>query len=81
MNEDWTKELDELLDYFSSITLPKPPFRLNEFTVIYDIRKFLNAHFTTLKKHNGVPSYRSCLLRLRELKQQIENAQSQKLPL
>jgi len=56
------KTLEELLDFFQSVSIPKEPIRLNKFTVITDYKLFLYTTFAELKEHPGnktfLPSYK-----------------------
>ncbi len=77
MNEDWSEQIQELYKFFKTATLPQTPYKFNDYMVIHDMKKFLNAHFMSLKHHNGVLAYKPCLLRLYKLKKQIENENRQ----
>jgi len=49
--------LKELEEYFNDVKLPKGPIRINSFTIISNIRVFLNFTFKLLKKNKGNAKY------------------------
>lgn len=67
----WHKEIAELESYFSIITLPTQPVKLNSCGTITDCSKFMESHFETLKANNGKRTFLPYLNRLQELKQII----------
>jgi len=68
-NEDWSNDITELENYFSKITLPIEPVKLNQCSVITNISLFIESHFATVKRNNGNRTYLPYLQRLQELKQ------------
>ncbi len=79
MSENWTKEIKELSEYFNTAKLPNTPFRLNKYMTIYDMNKFITAHINTLKRFNGILTYKPCLKRLYALKKAISDKRGQLL--
>jgi hypothetical protein len=67
-HENWIPLINELETFFSGITLPAHPVKLNHYTTIIDVSKFLQSHFELVKFNNGNPAFRPCLNRLQELK-------------
>ena len=67
--EDYSNEILELERFFSGITPPPVPIRLNVCTVITDYKLFIESHFITAKQYNRKRYYSPCLHRLKELKQ------------
>lgn len=72
LHELW--DLTPLESFFSSIQLPHSPIRLNKYTVIHDLPKFISAHFAILHKYNGNPTFLPYLYRITELKQLMGNS-------
>jgi hypothetical protein len=70
--ENWSNEIAELENYFSSIKLPTQPVKLNKCSTITDINVFIENHFATVKANNGKRSFSPYLNRLQELKQVFE---------
>jgi hypothetical protein len=79
MKEDWTKQIKELSEYFNTAKLPGTPFKFNEYMTIYDMSKFITAHMDTLKRFNGIRTYKPCLKRLYALKKAISDKGGQLL--
>lgn len=67
--ENWEQEITELKTYFSSITLPTQPVRLNRCSEIQNVSLFIKSHFATLQGSNRKPAFLPYLDRLQELKQ------------
>jgi len=68
-SESWEQDITELENYFSKITLPIEPVKLNQCSVITNISLFIESHFATVKRNNGNRTYLPYLQRLQELKQ------------
>jgi hypothetical protein len=64
----WDLEISKLEKYFSSITIPDKPIRLNSFSIITDVSKYIESHFEIAKANNGKQRFLPYLNRLRELK-------------
>ena len=71
--ENWDQAIAELERYFSTATLPTVPVKLNGWTTITDISKFIDGHFATVKAQNGKRTFFPYLERLQELKQILSN--------
>lgn len=65
----WRHEVTELEKYFSLITIPAVPFKLNSCSTIENFPLFIETHFETLKNQDGNKIFLPFLNRLRELKQ------------
>jgi hypothetical protein len=76
--ESWEPEISELELYFTKIQLPKEPVKLNSYSTIANVSKFLDTHFRTLKANNGKRRFLPYLNRLQELKQNL-HGQERKL--
>lgn len=70
--ESWFKDITTLETYFSGITLPTQPVKLNRYTTITNCSLFIETHFATLKANNGKRSFLTYLNRLQELKQALK---------
>lgn len=57
----------EIERFFSSVTLPTIPMRLNDWTVIHDLSLFVSSHLGIVKANNGNARYSPYLDRLNEL--------------
>jgi hypothetical protein len=69
----WDEKIYELKKYFSEITLPAQPIRLNQCSTITDIPKFIENHFSVVKGNNGKRSFKPYLERLNQLKSILQN--------
>lgn len=45
------ERFNSVMAYFKSIELPTSPIRMNECSVITDVRTFLNMHYKTVKNY------------------------------
>lgn len=68
-SQNWDNEIKELENYFSEITLPTQPIKLNNCSTILDCSYFIKNHLTTVKANNGNKVYQPYLNRLQELKE------------
>ena len=69
--EVWELEIAELENYFTAITLPTQPLKLNHCSTITDVPKFIESHFATVKSNNGNRTFLPHLNRLQELQKQL----------
>ena len=67
----WSNEIAELESFFKSVILPDNPIRLNQCSMIVDVRLFLATHLSIVKAQNGNLRYLTYLNRLREFKNQL----------
>jgi len=67
--ESWERDITELENYFTGITLPTQPINLNQYSTIRNCSQLLESHFTTVKGNNGNKTFLPYLNRLKELKQ------------
>lgn len=67
--QNWSNDIAELENYFSSIELPTQPVKLNRCSTITDCSLFIESHFATVKGNNGNRTFLPYLNRLQELKQ------------
>lgn len=65
----WSHEVNELEKYFSLISLPDQPLKLNTCSTIANVPLFIETHFATLKKYDGNKNFLPFLNRLQDLKQ------------
>lgn len=69
----WDHYIAELESFFSSVTVPLLPLKLNQCTKIVDFSKCVESHFATVKAHNGNKGYLPYLERLREIRDYLTN--------
>jgi len=69
--ENWEQDITELETYFTGITLPTQPVKLNPYSTITNVSLFIESHFATVKFNNGNRTYLPYLNRLHELKQYL----------
>jgi len=67
--EIWDQDITELENYFTGITLPTQPIRLNQCSTVTNVQLFIDSHFATAKAHTGKETFLPYLNRLQELKQ------------
>lgn len=70
--EDWTKEIEKLDEFYSSIALPSHPIQLNSYTRITNIKGFITANLEVARAQNGNPTYRPYLNRVIELMKYLQ---------
>jgi hypothetical protein len=69
----WLNDLIELIEYFERITPPLTPMKINDYTIITDLAKFINSHIHTAWSYDGNTITLNCLKRLNDVKSYIEN--------
>jgi hypothetical protein len=70
--ERWN--IEELEEFFKSAKLPEAPVFLPGTTMkVVDIKKFLDSHINSVKKHNGNKTFRPDFERLLLFKKYIQN--------
>lgn len=67
--ESWEQDITELENYFTGITLPTQPVKLNKCSTIINCSLFIESHFAAVKANNGKRTFLPYLNRLQELKQ------------
>jgi hypothetical protein len=67
--ESWEQDITKLENYFTNITLPTQPVKLNRCSTITNCSLFIESHFATVKANNGKRTFLPYLNRLQELKQ------------
>lgn len=70
-NEIW--QVDELETFFAGVQLPREPIRVNRWTLITDVSKFIENQLTETRAHNGNPYFKPGFDRLIELKNILLN--------
>ncbi|MBK9104074.1 MAG: hypothetical protein IPL92_05780 [Saprospiraceae bacterium] len=70
--EDWTKEIEKLDEFYSSIALPSHPIQLTSYTRITNIKGFITANLEVARAQNGNPTYRPYLNRVIELMKYLQ---------
>ena len=66
---NWEQDINELEAYFTGITLPTHAVKLNSYSTVKDVSKFIDSHIATVKANNGKHTFLPYLNRLQELKQ------------
>jgi len=66
--ENWDQTIAELEQFFKTVTLPNQPIKLNQYSTITDISKFITSHLAAIKANNGNRTFLPYLKRLQELK-------------
>jgi hypothetical protein len=69
--ESWEQDIDQLKQFFKTLTLPHQPVKLNPHSIITDISLFIDSHLATVEANNGNTTYLPYLNRLKELKQYL----------
>ena len=69
--ENWNTKIEELENYFKTVTIPDYPVKLNPCGTIINISSFIESHIRTLKFYNGNKTFLPYLNRLLQLKQLI----------
>jgi hypothetical protein len=69
--ESWEQDITELENYFTGITIPTQPVKLNKCSTVINVSLFIESHFTTVKANNGKRTFLPYLNRLQELKQAL----------
>jgi len=65
--ERW--DITELEHCFATVTLPTVPVKLNDYTTIADISKFMLSHLAIVQANNGNKTFLPYLDRMKELQQ------------
>jgi len=71
MNESWDMEINDLVKFFETSTLPSKPVSLKPGETIIDVQKFVNSHLRIVQAKNGVRTFLPYLNRLQELREYI----------
>jgi hypothetical protein len=66
--DNWDNEINELESFFNSTSMPNRPIKINSYTTINDVLKFIEMNLSIIKAQNGKVTYRPYLERLRQLK-------------
>lgn len=69
--ESWEQDITELEQYYKAAKLPTGPVKLNHFSTILNVTKFIESHFTAVKGNEGKRAFLPYLHRLQELKQYL----------
>ncbi len=67
------QETSELINFFSTVPLPKDPIRLSPAELICDSEKFVKSHIQFIKSQKGNPIFRPYLERLMNFRTILEN--------
>ena len=73
MKQDWTRQINELDQYFQRTELP-PAFKLSEHERIVHLSTFISSHISICRAYNGNEFYLPYLRRLLRIKQLLQNA-------
>jgi len=71
--KNWGQNITEFENYFSEITLPTQPIKLNSYTTIKNVSYFIKTHIATIKANEGKKAFLPYIERLNQL-QQILNS-------
>jgi hypothetical protein len=66
--DNWNSLIDELENFFKSITLPTEPVKIDTYTTINDVLFFIDSHLSIVKAQNGNKTFKPYLKRLQKLK-------------
>ncbi len=66
--EDWSNEISELEKYFAGTKLSTEPIKLNCWTMITDVSKFIDDNLSTVSANNGNKTFLPYLNQLIELR-------------
>lgn len=66
---DWSTEISQLEEFFVSAQIPKPPVRLDDWTVITDCDTFIDSHIAAAKNYNGNKHFQPFIERLIKFKE------------
>lgn len=69
--EDWSAEISELEDFFTSTNLPTIPIKLDDATTILDCQRFVENHLGNVKANEGKIRFKVYLNRLKKLKNKL----------
>lgn len=70
--QNWSNDVAELENYFTSIKLPTQPVKLDRCSTITDFSLFIESHIATVKANNGNKTFLPYLNRLQELRKRID---------
>ncbi len=71
--ENWEQDITELENYFTGITLPTQPVKLNQCSTVTNVSLFIESHFITVKMNNGNRTFLPYLNRLEILKSILQS--------
>lgn len=70
--EIWERDFVDLVQYFDTAILPKEPFKLNDWTTVTNVSKFVETNIATVKEYNGRGTVMPNINRLKELKTYLD---------
>lgn len=73
MKQDWTRQINELEQFFQRTELPLA-LKLSEHEHIVHLSTFISSHISICRAYNGNEFYLPYLLRLMRVKQLMQNA-------
>ena len=76
MERDKEKDSVVLELFFEGLKLPSNPLKINEYSTIKDLSKFIDSHIDIVKANNGNRTFLPYLNRLQELKQFLKASQN-----
>jgi hypothetical protein len=71
--QNWDAEILELENYFTGITLPKKPLKLNNCSMITDCSLFIESHIAMVKGNAATNIFLPYLNRIQDLKEILIN--------
>lgn len=73
--DSWLKEVEDIEAYFNNAAIPEGQFRLNSFTLITNMKKFITSHTEVLKANDRNRCFIPYLDRMRTVKKLMNIAQ------
>ena len=67
-------EINDLVQFFQSATIPPAPVRINPYSTIWNTSMFIDSHLALIKAQNGKSTFRPYLERLIQLKECLNAA-------
>mgnify|MGYP003623326201 CR=1 FL=1 len=73
--EDWSEEIAEVEAFFAGIGSIEEPIRLNTYSTILNVQRFIESNLATVKANNGKPWFKVYLDHLREQREYLERVE------
>lgn len=76
--ENWKMQAKRMEEWFMGRSLPKSPLRMNDYSVIHDLKKYVETNLAQVKNNQDKPwmaPFKPAYMRLFHLKKFIENAE------
>jgi len=69
--QTWDTELNDLKTFFSTVNLPSGPYKLNEWSVCLDLKRYVQTNLSASIANNGNHTFMPYLERLQNLKSML----------